>query len=357
MERAVRHLHALGHSSLYDDVEGGFFGGVDTDRARTFKLLRDNSNWLMLALDLSRVPGAGFAFPMAKGILHYLHNRFLLPGGSFGNSQAENPAYYALSGEARRHVDCPPVDRTVYTAPNAMVVHALCKGWRNLGEPTYLQQAVNSFAALKASVEGSGGVWRHGFREAALGEGTLEDTVEVGHAYLALYHSTLEPDYLEGLETMAHRVANDYKNPAGEGFLDVRLPGGSPGVPYRPISDTAQNAKASLFLLLASAQLADESLSVPARGALGTLAANIPEDLAALGLLGSALLVALFPLGVYEAITDGSQAQRFRVLERLRQLGAPPAVITHRLPDPCEGMQRLPRLLGRCGAKRNEVVV
>ncbi len=357
LAHAIRHLHSLGHSNLYDDVEGGFFGGADGDGAKTFKLLSHNANWLMLALGLCRERGTGFALPMAKGILHYLHNRLLLPGGSFANSQAEDPAYYALSAEARRQRETPPVDKTVYTAPNAMAVRALCKAWRLLGEPAYLRQAVNAFASLQAAVEDPGGVLKHGCRDEALGEGTLEDTVEMGQAYLAHYHSTLEPSYLEGLRMMAHRIVSDFKSPAGEGFMDMRFPRGSSGLPYRPTADAAQNAKASSFLLLASAQLADESLSVPARGALGALAANPPGDLAALGSLGSALLVALFPLGVYEAITDGSQDQRFRVLERLRQLGAPPAVITHRLPAAHEGMQRLPRLVGRCGTKRNEVVV
>ena len=357
LTHAIRHLHSLGHSSLYDDVEGGFFGGAYGGRAKTFKLLGHNANWLMLALGLCREPGAGFALPMAKGILHYLHNRLLLPGGSFGNSQAEAPAYYALSGEARRKMETPPVDKSVYAAPNATAVRALCKGWRLLGEPAYLRQAVNAFAALRASVEDPGGALAHGFRQGAFGEGTLEANVEMGHAYLALYHSTLEPSYLEGLRKTVHRIVGDFKNPAGEGFLDMRSPRGSTGLPYRPTADAAHNAKASLLLLLASAQLGDESLSVPARGALGALAANPPGDLTALGSLGSALLVALFPLGVYEAITDGSQDQRFRVLERLRQLGAPPAVITHRLPAPHEGMQRLPRLVGRCGTNRHEVVV
>lgn len=363
LAHAIKRLHTLGHSNLYDAVEGGFFGGAGGERTgtfhktRTFKLLRHNADWLMLALGLCREREAAFALPMARGILHYLHNRLLLPGGSFGNSQAEDPAYYALKGEERRQLETPPMDETVYTAPNAMVVRALCKGWRLLGEPAYLQQALDAFTPLKKSVEDPSGALAHGFRGVALGEGTLEDTVEMGHAYLALYHSTLEPDYLEGVGRMARRVVVDFKNPAGEGFLDSRLPSGSSGVPFRPVVDSAQNTKASLFLLLASAQLGDESLSAPARGALGALAANPPEDLASLGLLGNALVVALFPLGVYEAITDGSEDQRFRVLERLRQMGPPPAVITHRLPAPREGMKRLPRLLGYCGNKRHEVVV
>ena len=186
LDRAVQHLHTLGHSNLYDAVEGGFFGGVGgdgartLDRARTFKLLRHNADWLMLALGLCREPGAAFALPMARGILHYLQNRLLLPGGSFGNSQAEDPAYYGLTGEGRRQIETPPVDETVYTAPNALVVRALCKGWRLLGEPVYLQQAMDAFASLRSLVEDSSGALAHGFRGLALGKGTLEDTVEMG---------------------------------------------------------------------------------------------------------------------------------------------------------------------------------
>ena len=85
--------------------------------------------------------------------------------------------------------------------------------------------------------------------------------------------------------------------------------------------------------------------------------AHPPDDLASLGLLGNALVVALFPLGVYEAITDDSKDQRFRVLKRLCQIGGPLAVIAHRLPEPREGMQRLPRLVGHCGNKRHEITV
>ena len=62
---------------------------------------------------------------------------------------------------------------------------------------------------------------------------------------------------------MARLVVGDFKNPAGEGFIDSRLPSEPFGVPLRPVADAALNARASAFLLLASAQLGDESLSAP----------------------------------------------------------------------------------------------
>lgn len=357
MTRAILQIHGLCHSPLYDAVEGGFFGSASGGRVRTFKLLSHNAEWLMLVVGLRRDPDADFVLPMARGILHYLHSRLLLPSGGFGNAQCEDPAYYGLSGEGRRQIEMPPVDRTVYTASNARVVRALCEGWRLLGEPEYLQRAMDTFGSLRSWVEDSNGVLSHARRARPLGEGTLDDAVEMGLAYLALYHSTLEPEYLEGVSRMAGQVARDFRNPAGEGFLHTRLPPGLTGVRIGPVVDPAQNARAALFLLVASAHLADESLSVSARGVLGTLAASPPKDMEALGGLGDALLVALFPLAVYEVITDGSKEQRFRVLERLRQMGPSLAVITHRLPSPREGMQRLPRLVGYCGTNRHEVAI
>jgi uncharacterized protein YyaL (SSP411 family) len=179
----------------------------------------------------------------------------------------------------------------------------------------------------------------------------------MGQAHLALYHSTLEPRFLEGVRRAAQRIVGSYRNPGGEGFLDTSPQSADSGIPFRPTADAAQNARACSFLLLASAQLGEEQLAVPARRTLGALLASPPAELMGLSLLGDALLVALYPVAVYEAITDGSETQRFRVLERLRQLGCAHAVVTHRKPGAREGMQQLPRLVRHCGNQRTEVVV
>ena len=353
----VDRLHELAHSPLYDAVEGGFFGKMEPSGPRTFKLLGQNAEWLILALRLSRNPGAAFAPSLARGILHYLQNRLLMPGGAFGHAQQDVPGYYRLTGEERRRVPSPEVDPTVYTAPNALAVRALCKGWRLLGEPAYLDQALRTYAFLTSSVILPGGDVAHAFDGTASGMGYIEDALEMGRAGLALYHSTLDPRYLDDVRLMAAKVAKDFKNPAGEGFLDL-LPEAQPeGVPKRPVSDRALNAQAAAFLLLASAQLEEESWAAGARGALGALVDDPGDDLEALSLAGSALLVALSPMAVFEAITDGSREQRFQIMERLRQIGVSDAVVTHRCPAPREGMQRLPRLVGTCGNQRHEILV
>ncbi len=357
LARVTEALHETAHSALYDPVEGGFFGGTSPSGPMTYKLLRQNADWLILALRVGVEPEAAFARSLAKGIFHYLQTHLQRPGGGFRNAQREDPGYYALSREGRRRFTPPPHDDTVYAAPNALAVRALCKGWRLLGEKTYLEQALSAFEFLSSAVEGLDGKVAHAFDGSPSGAGYLDDVVEMGQAYLALYLSTLDPLFLEGVRRMAAQVASDFKNPAGEGFLDKHLPSGASRLPERPTVDPALAARASAFLLLAAVQLEDDALAAPARGALGALLGSPSDDLEALSLTGSALLAALFPMALFEAITDGSGEQRFRILERLRQLGPSYAAILQRGPVPREGMQRLPRLVGHCGSQRFEVVV
>lgn len=346
LDSAIRQIHRLCHSPLYDAVEGGFFEGVTHGKTRTSKLLSHNAQWLMLVLGTGRDPEAAFALSMARGILHYLQERLLLPAGWFADSQCEGPEYYALSGEGRRRMAPPPVDPTLRTASNALALQALCESWWRLGEAKYLQQALETSASLEGPAPGSKGAPASTRGRRSQGPGGLEDIVQMGLAHLALYHSTLGPRHLDGVARMARRIAGSLKKPAG---TSGSLMGQEP--------DPAYPAKAARFLLVAAAQLEDESLSVPARGLLNVLAASPSEDLEALALLGDALMAALSPMAIFEAVTDGSEAQRSRVLERLRQVGPCPAVITHRLHAPREGMQRLPRLVGYCGGNRHEVPV
>ncbi len=354
---AVERFHEVAHSPLYDAVEGGFFGEREPSGPRTFKLLGQNAGWLILALRLSRDPGAAFALSLARGILHYLQNHLLMPGGAFGHAERDDSGYYRLTGDERRRVPSPEVDSVVYTASNALAVRALCKGWRLLGESAYLDQALRTYALLTSSMILPGGAVAHAFPAEACGTVYLEDALEMGRAGLALYHSTLDPHYLDDVRAVAATVAKDFKNPAGEGFLDLLLAAQPKGVPKRPVVDRALNARAAVFLLLASAQFEEESWAASARGVLGALADDPGDDLEALSLTGSALLVALSPMAVFEAITDGSREQRFQILERLRQIGVSEAVVTHRCPAPREGMQRLPRLVATCGNQRHEILV
>lgn len=355
IQRAVSSFHAIGHSSLYDQVEGGFFAGRGDAGLLTHKLLRDNAGWLLLALRVSREPGGEYALPLARGILHYLQSRLGAPNGAFCESQREDPAYYVLNADERRRVSCPPADPTVYLSSNALAVRAFCEGWRLLGEKAFLSAALETFRFIEDNLLAADGTPVHYYDGEPGGTGYLGDLLELGQAYLALYHSTLVPAYLEGAGRVAEQLVADHANPGGAGFLDTRVLARRPSVPIQPVVDYRLNARAAGFLVVASAQLQRDALAVPAKVALGALVESGVRDLVSLSFLGNSLLAALFPMAVLEAVTDGSPKQRNQVLEQIRSLGTVYSVVLHRPPTKREGMQALPRLISHCGSQWREL--
>ena len=357
LERAVQILQSLAYSPLYDSVEGGFFHARDGSRLDTRKFLQDNAHWLILSLRAAAMPEGGFALPLARGILHYLQQKMLQKGGLFAVAQRDDDSYYELSGEERRRVQPPQLHAAAFAPPNALAVRALCNAWQVLGERAYLNLAQRVHRRLESDLMGPDGALAHCRTGETLGAAYLGAQVELGYARLALYQSTLDPRYLEGVEKVARLLVSDYSNPAGLGFLDVRPQDRNRLAVFRPILDPAMNARSAGFLILASAQLEDEKLALPARRALGALVEAELEDLSALCQLGNALLVTLTPLAVYVAVTDGSSGQRNHVLEKLRKLGASFSLVMHRGPSRFEKMQALPRLIACCGNQQREIPV
>jgi uncharacterized protein YyaL (SSP411 family) len=355
LERAVQVFQSLAYSPLYDSVEGGFFHARDGSRLDTRKFLQDNAHWLILSLRVAAMPEGGFALPLARGILHYLQQKLLQKGGLFAAAQGEDDSYYALNGEERLRVPPPQLNATAFALPNALAVRALCNAWQCLGERAYLSLAQRVHRRIERELVEPDGAVAHCRAGEGFGAAYLGAQVELGYARLALYRSTLDPRYLAGLERVARLLVSDYSNPAGVGFLDVRTRDRGRLPIFRPMLDPAMNARSAGFLILASAQLDDEKLALPARRVLGALVDARIVDLGALCQLGNALLVTLMPLAVYVAVTDGSRGQRNRVLEKLRNLGASFALVMHRGPSRCEKMQPVPRLIACCGNQQRQI--
>jgi|GEM_PF-4152913 len=169
--------------------------------------------------------------------------------------------------------------------------------------------------------------------------------------------STLDRIYLDGVRDTARNIVSFYSNPAGAGFLDVRVQSGDSRMPCAPLIDPLQNARAAVFLVRASAQLEDPSLAAPAREILSALMEEESEDPTALGLVGSALIAILYPMPYYVAVTNGSEVHRTRVVDRIRGFGRPFPMIFHREPSPGEQMQTLPRLTAHCARQHEEISV
>lgn len=355
--QVVESFHALAHSDLYDSAGGGFFAFSDGTRLCTAKKLRCNADWLRFALLVSAEEEGRFALQLARSILHYLQAHLLLEGGAFAAGQREDRAYCGLSSEERRRVPQPPVQETVFAAPNAAAIRSLCAAWQVLGEKAYLDIALQCHGFLKANLMAPDGTVAHAYKNGPSGIGYLDDQVAVGNALLALYRSTLDPSFLEALRGGAQNIVRFYGNPAGAGFLDLRLRPEEGRVPCAPRLDPPLNARTAVFLALASAQLEEPSLAAPARTILSALMEEDIQDASELALVGSALLATLYPMSYFVAVTDGSEVQRSKVVDRIRAFGRPFSMIFHRQASSREAMQTLPQLTVHCANQREEIAV
>jgi len=357
LRKVVEWLHTLAHSELYDSVEGGFFTRRQELSTGTDKRLRANAHWLEFALAIAGEPGGRFALPLARGILHYLQTRLLLPGGAFAAGQREDPGYYGLSADERRHVVPPPLNDTVYAAGNAAAIRALCVAWQELGEKAYLDLALGAHEFVRDHLVAPDGSVAHAYKDGPRGIGYLEDELAVGSSLLALYRSTLAPAFLESLRESARNVVSSYRNPAGAGLLDLRTRSGAGGLPWAPKLDPLLNARAAVFLARASAQLDDPSLAAPARSILAALLGEMDQDADTLGYVGLALTASLHPMAYFVAVTDGTEAQRAMVVEKIRTFGKPFPMILHGVPSPEDRGLALPRLTAHCGNRRDVIPV
>jgi len=300
-------LRRMADSPLYDAEEGGFFEGRDTRKA-----LSTNTIWMLAALRLHLVTGDRLCLGLARGILRFLHSRLRLPGGGFAAGQASDEAYHRLSARERALVAPPALEPCRDGLSCFTAAQAFAKAGGVLGEPAYLAIARKS---LEAGEEGRG-------------QESLRWRAERGAARLALFHAGLEEGDLETVREIAGRLAGE--------TLGERV---SPG-------DLSRCAR---FLLLASIQFQEEGWEAAGRQMVASLARRAPGEEAAPEVLGNALLAVVYPPAVFTAVTDGSRAQRERVLLALRAFRAPYALVVHRPPSAAEAMQALPRLYGLCG--------
>lgn len=306
--RLVELLHRMGDSPLYDSEEGGFFAGTGDTR----KSLSTNAAWMLAALRLHLVTGDRSCLGLARGVCRFLHSRLRLPGGGFGAGQAPDEAYHRLRARERALVAPPAVEPCRDGLSCFIAAQAFAKAGGALGEPAYLDIARR---ALEAG-------------ERNQGEGSLRWNAERGAARLALYHARLAEEDLEPVREIAGRLATEI---------------------LRGSVSPQDLSRCARFLLLASVQFQEEGWEAAGREAVASTARMSSGVEASPEVLGNPLLSVVYPPAVFTAVTDGSAAQKERVLEALRSFKTPYALVIHRPPSAAEAMQALPRLYGLCG--------
>jgi uncharacterized protein YyaL (SSP411 family) len=170
----------------------------------------------------------------AKDIQRFLLTFLTSPSGAFYTSMdadivagKSSDDYFKLSDADRRKLGIPKIDTHLYTSENGWAINGLVALYQATSDHTYLDQAVraaNWVIANRALPEG-------GFRHDAVDKAGpyLDDSLAMGRAFLALYATTGDRQWLTRSEEAASFIAEHFKiaTVKGSGYAttDVNKPG------------------------------------------------------------------------------------------------------------------------------------
>ena len=219
-------LQGMWHG-IYDRKDHGFFRysvSRDWKVPHYEKMLVSNASLALVYLEAFQITRKATYKAATDGILDYLLTTLFSSGeGLFFASQDADEPFYQRSWKDRDATTPPPVDRTFYAGWNALAAHALIQSANVLGSSRYRRLGSDILESLWGeSWTPAGGLRR---RVGELNDATpiLADQVNFLKAWLALYQSTGQPDYLERAAEVAETVQRLFGAPNG-GCYDTPPP-------------------------------------------------------------------------------------------------------------------------------------
>ncbi len=350
LEVATRTLRAMAEGGLYDHEVGGFFR-YSTTRDWSIphfeKMLEDNARLLSACLHAYQITGESLFRRTAEGIISYVEST-LRDGerGYFYGSQDADEAYYALKAAERERRPAPFVDRTCYTAWNAMMAMAYLEGSVILERPALAASALRTLDFLWQNCWRPGAGLRHFWSAqdesgGAYLPGLLQDQVWVAQALLHAYEYTADRQYLERARQVLQWVHSALATQAGS-FRD--RPDGEAALGRLSEAEISMvdNAVAAEALTRLARLSGDNQYLAPARAALNAFVGDYQRygTFAA----GYALAVEQWLHEPLQAVVVGS-AQEPGTLELLRAAWRPYTLNRALLAvDPLEEPERLQKL-------------
>lgn len=198
----------------------------------------------------------------AEGIARYLDDFLSSPDGGFYTSQdadvvrGEHAAtYFRLSDVMRRQHGIPAVDTNIYARENGWFIRALVALSDATGEAMHLDRAKKAARWVIANRSLVGGGFRHGERDSA--GPYLGDTLSMGQAFLALYASTGEREWLTRANDAAIFVTKNFVVSGAEGALTAVARTPRDPLPPRPV--LAENIELARFANLLGRYVGQDS--------------------------------------------------------------------------------------------------
>jgi len=268
-DRAARSLDAMGWGPLYDEAHGGFFRHAlhaDWSSPCGEKLLETNAGLLSLYVTAFEVLGQARYAERAEDVLRYIQTWLAdtLDGG-WGASQGtlpphDTPAVPQGSASSAVATSAAPVDTTLYTDWNALMVSAALHAGRTMNDPSLSEFAIRSLerVGLEAYRPGGGvahaaslppgiGVERgHGDGEI---RGLLDDQIAMALAHLDAFEATGNIVYQMMAEELALYAVRTMWDEAGGGFFDhAPNPAGEIGLLRERLKPFVSNCTAARML-------------------------------------------------------------------------------------------------------------
>ena len=186
----------------------------------------------------------------ARDIERYLVNFLTSPDGAFYTSQnadvnmeIDGKKYYPLDDAERRKLGMPRIDTHVYARENGWAIRGLTALYDVTGDARVLERAVRAANWIIANR----GLEAGGFRRDQKDRGGpyLGDTLAMAEAFLALYASTGEREWLKRAQAGATFIEKNFKDEIG--FATRIADSNAAGVFQKPVRQIEENLGLARF--------------------------------------------------------------------------------------------------------------
>jgi len=253
----------------------------------------------------------------AQSIHRYLKSFLMSPEGAFYTSQdadlirgEHSAGYFALGDAARRKLGIPVVDRNSYARENGWAIQALVTLSAVTGDRGALDEALAAARWVMAHRALPGGGFRHGEVDSA--GPYLEDTLAMGRAFLALYATTGDRQWLKVAEAAEGFIEGKFRSASQPGYFTSVEPEGSKLKPVTIVDENIlmarfanllhrytgapryQDSAARAMRYLATEEIALTRLTSPGILQAGFELANEPAHITVVGARGDRQAIELF---------------------------------------------------------------
>jgi hypothetical protein len=276
-------LDAIGWGGLFDEVEGGFFrycNGPDWTRPQTEKLLEVNAALLMLYLDGYETLRLARYAERAEAIVGYVQQNLAdSHEGGWAASQQEHPDYYAIQDSAARALRrAPAVDRTLLSAPNAVMASAALHAARIFKDDGLRDCALRSLERIVLEHYKPGRGIAHCTDAGVSVPGLLDDQIAAAVANLDAFDATGDVVYQMMAEELARQMIVAFHDEPKGGFFDRARSASDVGLLKQRLKPFVSNCEAARMLRRVAVTCGDAALSDIAESTLRSIGAVASEQ-------------------------------------------------------------------------------